>query len=112
MDICFIKLQDLLALSIAICAWCFIKDKWPSRSKILNEYSEKKDEEAKKLQSQTYWWEMKPDHDPMTHQHAQAGSQKKEKDSISEPKSSMTFHKGRIFTKSTSPLTSSRAKYD
>jgi hypothetical protein len=55
---------------------------------------------------------MKPDHDPMTHQHAQAGSQKKEKDSISETKSSTTFHKGRIFTKSTSPLTSSQAKYD
>jgi hypothetical protein len=71
---------------------------------------DKKDEEAKKLRSRTYWQEMKPDHDPTTHQHAQAGSQKKEKDSISETKSSTTFHKGRIFTKSTSPLTSSRAK--
>jgi hypothetical protein len=70
----------------------------------------KKDEEVKKLQSQTYWREMTPDHDPTTHQHAQAGSQKKEKYSISETKSIMTFHKGRIFTKSTSPLTSSRAK--
>jgi hypothetical protein len=37
---------------------------------------------------------MKPDHDPMIHQHAQAGSQKKEKDSISKTKSSTTFHKG------------------
>jgi hypothetical protein len=73
---------------------------------------DKKNEEAKKLRSQTYWREMKPDHDPMTHQHAQAGSQKKEKDSISEIKSSTTFYKGRIFTKSTSPLTSSWAKYD
>jgi hypothetical protein len=73
---------------------------------------DKKDEEAKKLQSQTYWRETKPDHNPMTQQHAQAGIQKKEKDSISETKSSMTFHKGRIFTKSTSPLTSSREKYD
>jgi hypothetical protein len=72
----------------------------------------KKDEEAKKLRSRTYWREMKPDHDPTTHQHAQAGSQKKEKDSISETKSSTTFHKGRIFTKSTSPLTSSQAKYE
>jgi hypothetical protein len=71
---------------------------------------DKKDEEAKKLRSRTYWREMKPDHDPTTHQHAQAGIQKKEKDSISETKSSTTFHKGRIFTKSTSPLTSSRAK--
>jgi hypothetical protein len=71
---------------------------------------DKKVEEAKKLWSRTYWREMKPDHDPTTHQHAQAGIQKKEKDSISETKSSMTFHKGRIFTKSTSSLTSSRAK--
>jgi hypothetical protein len=44
----------------------------------------KKDEEAKKLQSRTYWREMKPDHDPTTHQHAQAGIQQKEKDDISE----------------------------
>jgi hypothetical protein len=71
---------------------------------------DKKDEEVKKLRSRTYWREMKPDHDPTTHQHALAGIQKKEKDSISETKSSTTFHKGRIFTKSTSPLTSSWAK--
>jgi hypothetical protein len=31
---------------------------------------DKKDEEAKKLQSQKYWQEMKPDHDPTTHQYA------------------------------------------
>jgi hypothetical protein len=31
---------------------------------------DKKDEEAKKLQSRKYWREMKPDRDPMTHQHA------------------------------------------
>jgi hypothetical protein len=54
---------------------------------------------------------MKPGHDPMTHQHAQAGSQKKEEDNISKTKSSTTFQKGRVFTKSTSPLTSSRAKF-
>jgi hypothetical protein len=39
MDICFIKPQDLLALSIAICAWHFAKDKRLSRSDILEEYS-------------------------------------------------------------------------
>jgi hypothetical protein len=39
MDICFIKLQDLLALSIAICAWRFNKVKQLSRSAILEEYS-------------------------------------------------------------------------
>jgi hypothetical protein len=60
---------------------------------------DKKDEEAKKLQSRIYRWETKPDHDPTTQQHAQVGIQKKEKDSISETKSSMTFHKRRIFTK-------------
>jgi hypothetical protein len=38
MDICFIKPQDLLALSIAVCAWRFAKDKRLSRSKILEEY--------------------------------------------------------------------------
>jgi hypothetical protein len=39
MDICSIKPQDLLALSIAICAWRFAKDKRLSRSEILEEYS-------------------------------------------------------------------------
>jgi hypothetical protein len=39
MDIYFIKLQALLALSIAICAWRFAKDKRFSRSEILKEYS-------------------------------------------------------------------------
>jgi hypothetical protein len=36
-----------------------------------------KDEEAKELWSQTYWREVKPDHDPTIHQHTQAGSQAK-----------------------------------
>jgi hypothetical protein len=39
MDIRFIKPQDLLALSIAICAWHFDKVKRLSRSAILEEYS-------------------------------------------------------------------------
>jgi hypothetical protein len=39
MDVCFIKLQDLLALSIAIYAWHFDKVKWLSRSAILEDYS-------------------------------------------------------------------------
>jgi hypothetical protein len=60
---------------------------------------DKKDIEAKKLRSQIYRWETKPNHDPTTQQHAQAGIQKKEKDSISETKSSTTFHKRRVFTK-------------
>jgi hypothetical protein len=50
-------------------------------------YIDKKDEEVKKLRSQTYWQEMKLDHDPMIHQHVQAGSQQKEKDNILETQS-------------------------
>jgi hypothetical protein len=52
-----------------------------------------------------------PDHDLATHQHVQAGSQQKEKENISETHSSTPFHKGQVFTKSTSPLIGSRAKY-
>jgi hypothetical protein len=52
-----------------------------------------------------------PGHDLATHQHAQAGSQQKEKENISETQASTTFHKGKVFTKSTSPMTGSRAKY-
>jgi hypothetical protein len=51
------------------------------------QYSDKKDEEVKELRSRTYWQEMKPDHDPTIHQRAQAGSQQKEKDKISETQS-------------------------
>jgi hypothetical protein len=56
MDICFIKPQDLLALSIAICAWRFAKDQRLSRSKILEEYSAHRQEgwggdEAPKLKA-------------------------------------------------------------
>jgi hypothetical protein len=38
-DIRFIKPQALLALSIAICAWCLAKVKRFSRSESLEEYS-------------------------------------------------------------------------
>jgi hypothetical protein len=38
-DICFIKPQALLALSIAICAWRLAKVKQFLRSEILEEYS-------------------------------------------------------------------------
>jgi hypothetical protein len=44
MDIHFIKPQDLLALSIAICAWRFDKDKRLSRSAILEVYSAQQQE--------------------------------------------------------------------
>jgi hypothetical protein len=52
-----------------------------------------------------------PDHDLATHQHAQAESQQKEKENISETQSSTTSHKGKVCTKSTNPLIGSRAKY-
>jgi hypothetical protein len=44
------------------------------------QYIDKKNKEAKKLWSQTYRREVIPDHDLVTHQHAQAGSQQKEKE--------------------------------
>jgi hypothetical protein len=75
------------------------------------QYIDNKNEEAKKLRSRTYRREVIPDHDLATHQHAQAGSQQKEKENILETQSSMTFHKGKVFTKSTSSLIGSRAKY-
>jgi ATP-dependent helicase YprA (DUF1998 family) len=98
------------------------KQSWPGASSRINglqgpksstniQYIGKENEEAKKLRSRTYWREVIPDHNPTTYQHAQAGSQEKEKENISETQSSMTFHKGKVFTKSTSPLTSSWAKY-
>jgi hypothetical protein len=54
---------------------------------------------------------MSHDHDLATHQHAHAGSQQKEKENMSETQSNMTFHKGKVFTKSRSPLIGSRVKY-
>jgi hypothetical protein len=74
------------------------------------QYINKKNEEAKKLWSRTYRREVIPDHDLATHQHAQAGSQHKEKEKHLRNLSA-TFYKGKVFTKSTSPLTGSRAKY-
>jgi hypothetical protein len=75
------------------------------------QYIGKKSEEVKEHQSQTYWRAASGDHDLVTHQHAQAGSQQKEKENISGTESSTTFHKGKVFTKSTSPLIGSRGKY-
>jgi hypothetical protein len=49
------------------------------KSSMNTQYIDKKNEEAKKLRSQTYRREVIPDHDLATHQHAQAGSQQKEK---------------------------------
>jgi hypothetical protein len=43
------------------------------------QYIDKKNEEAKKLRSRTYRREVMPGHDLATHQHAQTGSQHKEK---------------------------------
>jgi hypothetical protein len=75
------------------------------------QYIDKKNEEAKKHRSRTYRRAVSRDHDLATHQHAQAGSQQKEKENISETQSSMTFHKGKVFTKSTSPLIGSQVKH-
>jgi hypothetical protein len=75
------------------------------------QYIDKKNEEAKERWRQTYWRAASRDHDLATNQHAQDGSQQKEKENIKENQSSMTFHKGKVFTKSTSPLIGSQAKY-
>jgi hypothetical protein len=75
------------------------------------QYIDKKNKEAKEHRSRTYRWAVSRDHDLATHQHAHAGSQQNEKESILETQSSMTFHKRKVFTKSTSPLIESRAKY-
>jgi hypothetical protein len=48
------------------------------------QYISKKSEEAKDHRSRTYWRAASRDHDLATHQHAQAGSQQKKKESISE----------------------------
>jgi hypothetical protein len=75
------------------------------------QYIDKKSEEAKEHSSRTYWQAASRGHDLATHQHAQARSQQKKKESISETQSSTTFHKRKVFTKSTSPLIDPRGKY-
>jgi hypothetical protein len=45
LDTCFIRSWDLPALSKAICAWRFIKDRRLSRSEILGEYSSHRQKE-------------------------------------------------------------------
>jgi hypothetical protein len=53
----------------------------------------KKSEEAKDRRTRTHWQAASHDHDLATHQHAQAGSQKKGKEHTLGTQSSMTFHK-------------------
>jgi hypothetical protein len=76
------------------------------------QYIDKKSEEAKEHWSRTYWRVASRDHDLATHQHAQAGSQQKEKENNSETQSSMTSQKGKVFSKSTSSLTGSWVRYE
>jgi hypothetical protein len=71
----------------------------------------KKNEEAKEHRSQTYRQVVNRDRDLVTHQHAQAGSQQKKKKASQKLNQSATFHKGEVFTMSTSPLIDSRATY-
>jgi hypothetical protein len=74
---------------------------------------DKKSEEVKQFRSRTYRQEMELDHDPTIHQHAHAGSQaERRKQRSQKPHSSQKFHKRKVFTASTSPLTGSRAKYN
>jgi hypothetical protein len=108
MDICFIKPQDLLALSIAICAWHLDKVKRLLRSAILEEYSLHRqtgrggDETPESKASAEDEARPRPDNLP-----ARVGWKTKEKEerSISEAKPNMTFRKRRYIYKSISPLT-------
>jgi hypothetical protein len=52
------------------------------------------------------------DHDPSIHQYTHAGRKEKTRENNSETQSSTTFHKGKVFTKSTSSLTGFWAKYE
>jgi hypothetical protein len=72
MDICFIKPQDLLALSIASALGASPKTSGSQGLKSLRntQHIGKKDEEATKLQSQKHRQEMEPDRDPTIHRHA------------------------------------------
>jgi hypothetical protein len=72
---------------------------------------DKKNEEAKEHRSRKYHRAISRDHDLVTHQHAQVGSQQKKKKASQKLNQSATFHKGKVFTTSTSPLIDSRAKY-
>jgi hypothetical protein len=106
MDICFIKLQDLLALSIAICACRLDKVKQLSRSAILEEYlshwqtgrgGDKTLESKASVEDEA---RPRPDNLP-----ARVGWKTKEERSISEAQPNMSFRKRRYIYKSISPLT-------
>jgi hypothetical protein len=106
MDICFIKPQDLLALSIAICTWRLDKVKRLSRSAILEEYSSHRqtecggDETPEPKASAEDEARSIPDNLP-----ARVGWKTKKEGSISEAQPNMIFHKRRYIYKSISPLT-------
>jgi hypothetical protein len=96
-DICFIKPQDLLALSKAICAWHFIKDRRLSKSEILNAYSlHRQEERGGEAIPESYIWtgdgtRSRPDDPP-----ACIGWKPKERKK--EHLRNTTFHKEGIFT--------------
>jgi hypothetical protein len=116
LDTCFIISWDLLALSKEICAWRFIKDRRPSRSKILNEYSSH--------QQRGRGGEENPEANVLTGDGARsqpddppAGtswkSSKKEEDThLRDIIQAKHFIKERYVQRAQSPLTSSRTKYN
>jgi hypothetical protein len=113
-DIWFIKPEDLLALSKASFAWRFIKDKRPSRSEILNEYSVHRQEGRggkEALESNILVGDearSRPDDPP-----ACAGWKptERKRQHLRNSNPSATFHKRKVFTMSTSPLIDSQGKY-
>jgi hypothetical protein len=94
MDIFFINPQDLLALSIAICAWRFAKVKRLSRSEILKEYSthwQERPEGDEALESKASAGDgarSRPDNPP-----ACIGWKKKKREAFQKLKSNTTSHK-------------------
>jgi hypothetical protein len=71
----------------------------------------KKNEEQKESQYETHRQEATHNQDPSPPVHSR-WKKKKTRGNNSETQSSTTFHKGEVFTKSTSSLTDFRAKYE
>jgi hypothetical protein len=67
--------------------------------------NDKKSEEAKQFRRRTYRQEMKPDHDPTIHQHAQAGIQvERRKQHLRNPIQARHFIKEKYLQRVQAPL--------
>jgi hypothetical protein len=119
LDTCFIRSWDLPAFSKAICAWRFIKDRWLSRSKILDEYSSHRQKEGggeEVSKSNILTGDnarVRPDDSPAGASWKSRKEKEREDIHLRKPHSSQPLHKQEdIYNKCKSPLTSSRANYN